>query len=287
MGRSRISFPWYPQDWWNSDSHFELGSAEECWIYLECLFLMYNQEGFISSSREAFERRRSRQVSEQAWINVTNRFLHSPDGSKMISKTVFDRLEGLIQQTFTGSLSGKTESQKKALRIEYEKGVKERLEAYLKANPRRVPSDGTLKANPESQYKVIEYNSNTKGLSKPVGMVKGADSKPPDASPSPLWAVGTPSGSDITAAWKKYGDHLETILEKLDRPRMIKAWRNYWPYELKPEEWEKIDKFLAEAPEQYIRFGLDAIGESLRTADVKDFSEPVEFAECYLTEKTS
>jgi hypothetical protein len=257
----QLGFTMYPQNWWTSRSFVTLTPAER-YVYLEAIFYMYANPRGLEADREFFGQFLRMEIPPEIWDKVTKLFTRV--GDYLQSDTVKKRKSRADQSRINGQNGGRPEKPK---------------------NPENNPENNPK--NPPSEIKGNRNEINTKGLSKPVGMVKGADSKPPDASPSPLWAVGTPSGSDITAAWKKYGDHLETILEKLDRPRMIKAWRNYWPYELKPEEWEKIDKFLAEAPEQYIRFGLDAIGESLRTADVKDFSEPVEFAECYLTEKTS
>jgi len=70
---SKLGFTFYPKDWWTSDTFFDL-EAEERYLYLECLFLMYQNDGYLDISREKIAARMRMEISENMWKKITNYF---------------------------------------------------------------------------------------------------------------------------------------------------------------------------------------------------------------------
>jgi hypothetical protein len=247
---ARITVPFYIQDFWQSRTYKKLRNGVEVWIYLECLFTMYHEDGFMSSSYQEFaEARYPKPVPVEAWEFVTSFFLFTPDRLEMISKTVFDRLEILILQAFTGSLAGKTEAQKKRLRFEHEKGVEKRYKKYaeatLRGDPQRPPSKPTLGGTPESQQ---EEQFNT---SHSVGECEGKDNGHADKPKTlpPLRAAGFLDGKPLPEIWREYGGRAERLTndEKTTLPRLIEAFGFFWPGAISGADWKTINNRLNRA----------------------------------------
>jgi hypothetical protein len=68
--RKILGFMFYPQDWWTSDSFYEF-NQEERYTYLECLFYMYLNNGYLPLSREQFARRLRTQIKPKTWEKIT------------------------------------------------------------------------------------------------------------------------------------------------------------------------------------------------------------------------
>ena len=51
---SKLGFTFYPKDWWTSESYFELNPIQR-YYYLECLFIMYSNNGYMKTQKTQFE----------------------------------------------------------------------------------------------------------------------------------------------------------------------------------------------------------------------------------------
>ena len=67
---SKLGFTFYPKDWWTSDTFFNLDS-EERYIYLECIFLMYQNDGYLNLSKEQINARLRTQIKPKVWSKIT------------------------------------------------------------------------------------------------------------------------------------------------------------------------------------------------------------------------
>lgn len=67
---SKLGFTFYPKDWWTSDMFFELEPIER-YIYLEMLFYMYQNNGYLTLTKEQLERRLITQIKPSTWEKIT------------------------------------------------------------------------------------------------------------------------------------------------------------------------------------------------------------------------
>ncbi len=70
---SKLGFTFYPKDWWSSDTYFDL-TAIQRYIYLECLFVMYSNDGFMKTQKTQFENRIRTKIDEEDWNCVVEKF---------------------------------------------------------------------------------------------------------------------------------------------------------------------------------------------------------------------
>lgn len=95
----RLGFTFYPKDWWSSDSYFEL-TAFQRYIYLECLFVMYSNDGYLKIHKPNFENRIRQNISDEDWKIVTSKFENTEFGlthlsvNKRLRKTLANRENG-------------------------------------------------------------------------------------------------------------------------------------------------------------------------------------------------
>lgn len=108
----KLGFTFYPQDWWSSDSFFELNPTER-YIYLECLFLMYHNEGYMKSDKTYFENRMRIKISEEVWAKITSKFIK--DGERFTCFAVNKRLKKAEISRENGVLGGRPKTQKTQL----------------------------------------------------------------------------------------------------------------------------------------------------------------------------
>lgn len=100
----KLGFTFYPKDWWASDSYFELEPKEK-YIYLECLFLMYMNDGYMCYSKEQIEKRFSVKLSEDEFNRIVGRFIKDEKG--YTSLTVNKRMSKAISSRENGKLGGR------------------------------------------------------------------------------------------------------------------------------------------------------------------------------------
>lgn len=101
---TKLGFTWYPQDWWSSDSFFELDPFER-YIYLECLFIMYRNNGYLKTQKTQFENRIRVSVDDLTWEKVTSKFII--EGDNFTSLTVNTRLRKAIVSRENGQSGGR------------------------------------------------------------------------------------------------------------------------------------------------------------------------------------
>lgn len=70
----KLGFTFYPKDWWTSDTFFELDFTER-YIFLECMFIMYQNDGVMKTQKTQFENRNRIKITDEQWENVTSKFL--------------------------------------------------------------------------------------------------------------------------------------------------------------------------------------------------------------------
>lgn len=94
-----LGFTFYPKDWWASDSFFDLTPIQR-YYYLECLFLMYLDNGFIKTQKTQLEKRLQTQILDEDWNIITQKF-ETIDGkythvsvNKRLRKTLANRENG-------------------------------------------------------------------------------------------------------------------------------------------------------------------------------------------------
>lgn len=95
----KLGFTFYPKDWWTSESYFELNPLQR-YYYLECLFIMYSNDGIMKTQKTQFENRTRTQVSNEDWKIVTSKFILDNDNfthvsvNKRLRKAVANRENG-------------------------------------------------------------------------------------------------------------------------------------------------------------------------------------------------
>lgn len=100
----KLGFTFYPQDWWSSDSFYDFDPFER-YVYLECLFIMYRNGGYMKTQKTQFENRIRIQVSDDLWEKITGKFIKTDEG--FTSLTVNKRLKKAMVSRENGSLGGR------------------------------------------------------------------------------------------------------------------------------------------------------------------------------------
>lgn len=95
----KLGFTFYPKDWWTSESYFELSPIQR-YYYLECLFIMYSNDGLMKTQKTQFENRTRTQVKTEDWEIVVSKFIIDKDFythesvNKRLRKAVANRENG-------------------------------------------------------------------------------------------------------------------------------------------------------------------------------------------------
>lgn len=95
----KLGFTFYPKDWWTSETFFDLSPSQR-YIYLECLFLMYSNDGLLKTQKTQFENRIRISVSVEDWEIVTGLFIFEdgffthPSVNKRLRKAISNRENG-------------------------------------------------------------------------------------------------------------------------------------------------------------------------------------------------
>lgn len=101
---SELGFTFYPKDWWASDSFFELTIIQR-YYYLECLFLMYIENGYIKTQKTQIEKRLQTQISDVDWEIITQKF--ETVNGKYTHKSVNKRLRKTLANRENGKKGGR------------------------------------------------------------------------------------------------------------------------------------------------------------------------------------
>jgi hypothetical protein len=99
MSDNKLGFTFYPKDWWTSETYFEFDAFER-YLYLECLFIMYSNDGYLKTQKTQFENRTRTQVKNEVWEKITSKFILTENGythesvNKRLRKTLANRANG-------------------------------------------------------------------------------------------------------------------------------------------------------------------------------------------------
>ena len=101
---SKLGFTFYQKDWWSSDSFYELTPLQR-YIYLECIFLMYNGDGYMKTQKTHFENRIRFFVSDEDWQIVTAKFII--EGEMFTHISVNSRMRKTLANRENGKAGGR------------------------------------------------------------------------------------------------------------------------------------------------------------------------------------
>lgn len=102
---TKLGFTWYPENWWSSDAFYDLDPNIERYVYLECLWFMYKNNGYMILTREKLEQRLRMQISEQTWQKITQRFTKTEKG--LTHESVNKRLKKATTSRANGTKGGR------------------------------------------------------------------------------------------------------------------------------------------------------------------------------------
>jgi hypothetical protein len=100
----KLGFTFYPKDWWTSESYFELTPIQR-YYYLECLFIMYSNDGLMKTQKTQFENRTRTMVLQNDWEIVISKFELINDNYTHVS--VNKRLRKAVANRENGKLGGR------------------------------------------------------------------------------------------------------------------------------------------------------------------------------------
>ena len=102
---TKLGLTWYPKDWWTSDAFFELSTPKLKYIYLECLFKMYVNDGYIKTQKTQIENLTRTQISDSEWKTITQQFI--TEGDVMTHSTINKRLRKTLANRENGKSGGR------------------------------------------------------------------------------------------------------------------------------------------------------------------------------------
>ena len=100
----KLGFTFYPKDWWTSESYFELTPIQR-YYYLECLFIMYSNDGCMKTQKTQFENRIRTEVLQSDWDIIITKFDWLND--MYTHKSVNKRLRKAIANRENGKKGGR------------------------------------------------------------------------------------------------------------------------------------------------------------------------------------
>lgn len=139
-----LGFTFYPQDWWTSDRYFSLDATER-YIYLECIFKMYSNGGYLNPNKKLLETQLRTEIKPNCWDKITEFFVLTDLGYYDIS--VLKRLKKSVSNRVNGQKGGRPKkTQKPNLETQNNppyiiedniniKEVEEEVEEEVKENP--------------------------------------------------------------------------------------------------------------------------------------------------------
>ncbi len=98
-----LGFTFYPKDWWTSDTYFILSPFER-YVYLELIFMMYSNGGFVLDNKGLVEGRLRTTIKDEIWSKIID-FLVK-DGDKLTHSSVNSRLRKAIANRENGKKGG-------------------------------------------------------------------------------------------------------------------------------------------------------------------------------------
>lgn len=157
----KLGFTFYPQDWWSSDSFFDFSPVER-YIYLECIFIMYRNDGYMKTQKTQFENRVRISVDDDVWTKITSKFILTDSG--FTSLTVNKRLKKAEISKENGKLGGRPPKETQKTQPNNLKRKRKGIESEKKVSGDKSPSR-TLQERKDDFYKLLipeVKNYNTK-----------------------------------------------------------------------------------------------------------------------------
>lgn len=100
---NQLGFTFYPKDWWTSDTYFLLSPFER-YVYLELLFMMYSNDGFVLNNKVMVEGRLRTTIKDEVWRKITDFLVE--DGDKLTHRSVNKRLARILANRENGKKGG-------------------------------------------------------------------------------------------------------------------------------------------------------------------------------------
>ncbi|WP_208103238.1 hypothetical protein [Myroides sp. LoEW2-1] len=100
---TKLGFTFYPKDWWTSETYFTLTLTQR-YLFLECLFIMYSNNGYLSNNKDLLQNRLRTEITNSDWEAVTKEFLL--EGKNFTSTSVNKRLKRAISNRENGKKGG-------------------------------------------------------------------------------------------------------------------------------------------------------------------------------------
>ncbi|MGV6946990.1 DUF7833 domain-containing protein [Sphingobacterium kyonggiense] len=176
----KLGFTFYPKDWWTSDSFFELSLVQR-YLYLETLFVMYSNGGFMKTQKTQLENRMRTQITDEDWQIVTERFVliegkfTHPSVNKRLRRTTANRENGKkggrppknTTKTGENTLSEKPkkpnlETQNNPpleIEREREREIKENIYSVPISSVENKNQENENPKNPWDQYSPLDYTT--------------------------------------------------------------------------------------------------------------------------------
>jgi len=161
MSDEKLGFTFYPKDWWTSDSFFSLEPIER-YIFLEIMFMMYSNGGWISDNKVMVERRLGTSITDEVWEKISAMTVKDEDKLTMLS--INKRLRKTVANQQNGLKGGrpkltKNEADEKPKKPSLETHKNPPLEREYKENRNKREIEGELQQSPPPKNPLIlPYN---------------------------------------------------------------------------------------------------------------------------------
>ncbi|WP_027380802.1 hypothetical protein [Chryseobacterium daeguense] len=155
---SQLGFTFYPKDWWTSDSFYTLNPFER-YIYLELLFMMYDNSGYVLNDKIKVERRLSTTIREDVWVKITD--LMVEEGGQLTLESVNKRIRKAIANRENGKKGGAPVGNQNAKNQEdgAEKQPKQPKKTTQNNPPYKEKEKEKIKRNEKETYRAFAHLS--------------------------------------------------------------------------------------------------------------------------------
>lgn len=136
----KLGFTFYPKDWWSSDSFFDL-TPNQRYIYLECLFIMYCNDGYMKTQKTQFENRIRINISDDDWNVVTEKFI--------IEDGLYTHIS--VNKRMRKTLSNRENGKKGGRPKKYDEEKPKKPKSETQKNP-PLEREGEIKENVKEKY---------------------------------------------------------------------------------------------------------------------------------------
>lgn len=156
----KLGFTFYPQDWWSSDTFYDFNAFER-YVYLECLFLMYRNGGYMKTEKTHFENRIRINVSNEVWDKVVKKFIiHNEEFTSLAVNKRLKKAETARENGLLGGRPNKITQKSNLVNQEDKAKVKEKE----KTNQIEIESDSFVSVGLMNDLYVIIMPKNVHAI---------------------------------------------------------------------------------------------------------------------------